>query len=105
MRTPKVVRWWIQFGVQSFRHFSWSGTADIAQHYLECFDPTRDPVTETWLNDSVILLLLQQLEFEENVQILDPLIVSEIVKKPELASSSINLDASTIIAPCHQGNH
>lgn len=100
------IKWWIQFGVQNFRHFSWSGTAETVQHYLECFDPERHPVTETWLNDSVILLLLHHFKFGENVQILDPLIISDIVKKTESASSRINLDASTIIAPCHEGgNH
>jgi len=99
------IRWWIQFGVRNYRHFSWSGTAENVRHYLECFDPERHPVTETWLNDSVILLLLHHFKFEEKVQILDPLIIRDIVEKTESASSRINFDASTIIAPCHQGNH
>lgn len=58
------------------------------------------------MNDSVILLLLHHFKFEENVQILDPLIISNIVKKTESVCPRINLDASTIIAPCHEGgNH
>jgi len=106
------IQWWIQYAILHHKQSTWSSfpsttqSTEQLQHDLSCFDPTKQPVQKTWLNDRVILYLLKSLLlFNSKTQILDPIILTQALKEKNARFLRLDADMTHLIAPYHQNDH
>jgi len=106
------IQWWIWFAIHHHKKSTWSSFPSTTQstkqlqHDLSCFDPTKQPVQKTWLNDAVIFHVLESLFLlDTKTQVLDPVNLTRALKKRATKFLHLNSDLTHIIAPYHRENH
>jgi len=106
------IQWWIWYAIHHHKKSTWSSFPSTTQstkqlrHDLSCFDPTKQPVEKTWLNDRVILHVLESLFlFDKKTQILDPINLTKALEMRNTLFLHLHSDVTHLIAPYYQHNH
>jgi len=106
------IQWWIWYAIHHHKKSTWPSFPSTTQstkqlrHDLSCFDPTKQPVQKTWLNDRVILHVLKSLFlFEKKTQVLDPINLTKAVEERNTMFLHLHSDMTHLIAPYHRIDH
>jgi len=106
------IQWWIWYAIHHHKKSTWSSFPSTTQstkqlrHDLSCFDPTAQPVQKTWLNDRVILHVLESLFlFDKKIQVLDPINLTKALEERNTRFLHLDSDMTHLIVPYHQIDH
>ena len=106
------IQWWIWYAIHHHKNSTRPSFPSTTQstkqlrHDLSCFDPTRQPIQKTWLNDRVIFHVLESLFlYDKTTQVLDPINLTKALEVRSNMLLHLHSHTTHLIAPYYRNDH